>query len=131
MATPARIIVHCSDAKWRNIYLHFDGHLCAAGAKLHHHYSTQRAAEALVAMGGLSSLAQTLASSEFFNRDLGRKLEILTRVTLDQAWADDEHDVAYTYLWHDGAWHGNESCEPMLRFNDALIAGFSADEAAS
>jgi hypothetical protein len=35
-------------------------------------------------------------------------------------WRDDLQGTAYTYIWQDGAWHGNRSCEPML----PLVAQF-------
>jgi hypothetical protein len=104
MGTPARIIVHCADAKWRNVYLHFDGHLFRAGHTLFTNYNSQAAAEALVAHGNMRALYPTLVDCKFWHRDMGRELEILERDTLRAAFLDCPWTVCRTYVWSVGQW---------------------------
>lgn len=104
MGTPARIVVHCADAKWRNVYLHFDGHLFRAGDTLLTNYNSLTAAEALVGHGNMRSLGSTLAGCKFWHRDMGRDLEILERDTLRAAVQDCPWSVLWTYVWSDGRW---------------------------
>lgn len=56
MGTRSDIIVQRSDGKWCRIYCHWNGYLDHNGKILFEHYTSQQAAEALIALGSLSAL---------------------------------------------------------------------------
>lgn len=66
MGTRSDIIVHRGDGKWHRIYCHWDGYLENNGRILFDHYTSQSKADALVALGDLSSLGPELGSKHSF-----------------------------------------------------------------
>lgn len=72
MGTRSDIIVHRADGKWARIYCHWDGYLDHNGKILFEHYSDQAKAEALVALGNLSSLGEEIGEEHDF--DFGMKM---------------------------------------------------------
>ena len=66
MSTRSDIIVHLNSGKWHRIYCHSDGYLSHNGRILFDHYTDQSHAEALVALGDLSSLAPEIGEKHPF-----------------------------------------------------------------
>ncbi len=67
MGTRSDIIVKRSDNMWKRIYCHWDGYLSHNGQILFDHYNSQEKAEALVALGDLSSLAEEIGTKHNFD----------------------------------------------------------------
>lgn len=67
MGTRSDIIVHRADGKWARIYCHWDGYLEHNGRLLHEHYGSPEQAEALVALGDLSSLGPEIGEKHAFD----------------------------------------------------------------
>lgn len=67
MGTRSDIIVHKANGTWHRIYCHWDGYLDHNGKILFDHYTTQKQAEALVALGDLSSLGPTIGRKHSFD----------------------------------------------------------------
>lgn len=60
MGTRSDIIVHMTDGSWARIYCHWDGYLEHNGRILFDHYTSQKKAEALIALGDLSVLGEEI-----------------------------------------------------------------------
>lgn len=67
MSTRSDIIVHCADGKWARIYCHWDGYLAHNGRMLFDHYTSQRQADELVALGDLSILGEVIGVKHPFD----------------------------------------------------------------
>ena len=67
MSTRSDIIVQRADGKWHRIYCHSDGYLSYNGRILFDHYTSQASADALVALGDLSSLGPKIGTKHPFN----------------------------------------------------------------
>jgi hypothetical protein len=67
MGTRSDIIVHRADGKWARIYCHWDGYIENNGNILHEHYTTQDKADALMALGDLSSLGPEIGKKHDFD----------------------------------------------------------------
>jgi hypothetical protein len=67
MSTRSFIHVQRADGKWARIYCHFDGYWEGVGQTLQHHYNSQEKAEALVALGDISSLGEEIGEKHDFD----------------------------------------------------------------
>lgn len=67
MATRSFIHVQREDGKWARIYCHNDGYYENNGRLLHQFYNSQERAEALVALGDLSSLGESIGVKHSFD----------------------------------------------------------------
>ncbi len=57
MSTRSRIaVLQENDGSVKSVYCHWDGYLSGVGVTLLNHYNTYQRANAVVALGGLSSL---------------------------------------------------------------------------
>lgn len=66
MSTRSRISIINSDGKVRSIYCHHDGYLDHVGKKLVDFYDTERAINALLDLGDLSSLGNNPVSDKLY-----------------------------------------------------------------
>ncbi len=91
MGTRSDIIVHRADGKWARIYCHWDGYPEHNGFLLFEHYASQEKAEALVALGDLSALAETIGEKH----DFDWRMKHLSKTRKDPAAgnADDEPEA--------------------------------------
>jgi hypothetical protein len=94
MSTHSTISVKCRDGKRRTIYCHFDGYLSHNGRILLEHYSSQDAAEELVALGNLSGLNTSADTCVAYHRDRGD----------DFRMGDDFGQQDYNYTWDGKKW---------------------------
>lgn len=126
MSTNASITVHCKDGKFRTIYSHWDGYMEHHFPILTQHYNTQEKAEALVAMGDVSKLDESMEKPEghtfdtpvdgfsiFYGRDRGEKqkdIKCLVCNTFTDCF--QKNHQLYNYLFEDGKWSCyNYNCE--------------------
>lgn len=135
MGTRSDIIVERADGKWARIYCHWDGYLSHNGVILQEHFATQERAEALVALGDISSLKPSIEKPEghtfdnavdghtvFYGRDRG-ETDAAARIfdTLSEAWPEEGAWTEFTYVWsaERQAWgvgnpdHGSQAIVPL------------------
>jgi hypothetical protein len=136
MATRSFIHVQRTDGKWARIYCHSDGYWSHNGRLLQQYYASQERAEALVALGDISSLAETIGVKHDFdyrfkfydkygsNRQaMYEDPEYLRLARMCMAYGRDRgeknvdaavgdtleevfEDEEYVYVWRDGEWLG-------------------------
>lgn len=75
MATRSDIIVEMSNGKFARIYCHWKGYLDHNGRILQGHYNSQERAEALIALGDLSSLGEEIGEKHPFDPPPAIKLD--------------------------------------------------------
>ena len=121
-----------------SIYCHSDGYPSGVGATLRRHYANQFAAEALIALGNISSLGQYTAPragdahsfdkptddvTVAYTRDRGdawNDEQPCSHVSLSHWLTDTLSNIGYQhiYLFKDGAWTHIDPC----RMRAALVA---------
>lgn len=135
MGTRSAIIVKVGHRKYAGIYCHWDGYPTHVGKMLFNHYNTLDKAEALIALGDLSSLKENLAPPEgathtfdnpyvedktsnyasskvtvAYGRDRGETdpdfVHPKAGKTVDEV--SDKIDCAYVYVFRNGAWRYRE-----------------------
>jgi len=110
MATRATIGIVTAEGYIRYIYSHWDGYLDGVGATLLENYNTTAQVEDLIEMGDVSSLADTIAASEFYHRDRGEVLNAVCPLETDSL-TDLREEFAYVWTgdeWvarADGVWY--------------------------
>jgi len=67
MGTRSDIIAQLSNGKWKRIYCHWDGYLSHNGKILFDHYTDQKHVDALMALGNLSSLRESVGVKHPFD----------------------------------------------------------------
>ncbi|NTF16883.1 hypothetical protein G6L37_00390 [Agrobacterium rubi] len=67
MATRSHIHVQREDGKWASVYCHNDGYYENNGRLIHQFYNTQERAEALVALGSISSIGESIGVRHDFD----------------------------------------------------------------
>lgn len=67
MGTRSTIAIQNTDGSVTGIYCHWDGYLSHNGQILRDHYSTEELVRALIEVGDLSSLGETVGSKHDFN----------------------------------------------------------------
>ncbi len=67
MGTRSDIIVERANGKWARIYCHWDGYISGNGKTLFEHHNDQEKAEALVALGDMSSLGEVVGEKHAFD----------------------------------------------------------------
>jgi hypothetical protein len=105
MATRSTIAVQHQDGTVSQIYAHWDGYLSNNGNILYNSYTSCEQVEALVALGDVSSLSDTIDDTEFYMRDRdevddcdARKFDSLDAFYLNYQEED------YNYLFANGLW---------------------------
>ncbi len=93
MGTRSDNIVHRTDSKWARIYCHWDGYLEHNGKILFEHYNSQEQAEALVALGHLSSLAETIGKKHDFDWHMNLLTENRKRPEAEQLNREDQPEA--------------------------------------
>jgi len=133
MGTRSDIIVHRADGKWHRIYCHWDGYLSHNGRILFDHYTDQKHADALVALGNLSILAPKTGKPKghtfenkvegycvSYSRDRAvgmwcqeiakTKAELIAHEageigdTLQAVWPESDTWTEFTYVWDQDKW---------------------------
>lgn len=138
MGTRSDIIVHRTDGKWHRIYCHWDGYLENNGKLLFNHYTSQKAVEALVKPGDMSSLAPECSKPKghtfdkpvkgycvYYGRDRGEKDVAGTIAdTLAGCWPENDTWTEFTYVWTEAQWwvgDPDEGTQTLINLGDALM----------
>lgn len=139
MGTRSAIIVKVGK-EYKGIYCHWDGYPTGlgVGAKLHIHYNSQEKAEALIALGDLSSLREKLAPEEGTTHTFDNpQADVTVAYGRDRGETDPDYthpktgktveevsnkiDCAYIYVFRNGRWMFRASWRKTLR-NLAKVA---------
>jgi len=97
MSTSSNINVKVGD-KYHSVYCNFDGYPAGVGSQLVFNYNSQELAESLVSLGFISSVGDTVESTEYYGRDRGETgVEFEVRDTP----LDEE---SYCYIWDGSEW---------------------------
>jgi hypothetical protein len=101
MATRSTIGIKSQDGTVKAIYCHWDGYPAGVGLGLIDNYNSKEQADALIALGGFSSLMETLEETKAgaYGND-SDKARTFTGV---QDWLDNFNSgEEYAYLYEDG-----------------------------
>jgi hypothetical protein len=101
MATRSTIGIKSEDGTVKAIYCHWDGYPAGVGLGLIDNYDSKAQAEALIALGGFSSLMETLEETKAgaYNTE-SDKARVFTGV---QDWLDNFNSgEEYAYLYEEG-----------------------------
>lgn len=100
MATRSYIGIQKND-KVECIYCHHDGYLDGVGLVLVNCYKSLEKAEALIALGHISSISKSISNIVTY----GTKADTVSlKDFLEMPYKDDE-DIEYFYLFKDEKWH--------------------------
>jgi len=108
MSTHCSIAVVNDDGTVEAVYCHFDGNVRSVGRALVLKFNSKEAAQSLVALGDLSSVAGRL---EAFSRDLGEPFEdnkprtYGNLETYGMLVTEEIVDSGYRYFFRDGQWY--------------------------
>jgi hypothetical protein len=118
MGTRSTIAVKHLDGSVSQIYCHWDGCLEHNGKILTEHYATQELAEALVALGDMSSLDKSIECPEghtfdtsirgysvFYGRDRGEEDCEACRFADGAEFIRNRQSQQYDYIFADGSWY--------------------------
>jgi len=119
MATRSNIAYKNAEGKIISVYAHWDGYPEHNGEMLRRFYNSQAQAEALVALGSISSLGSELGEKQDFDnrdtqkdewtlayhRDRGEDL-VISEYDDIPSWIDDMEE--YAYLYTDAGWIVND-----------------------
>jgi len=102
MSTRAVIAAKCGDGSCKAVYVHYDGY--GLWPILQENYNSQDKVDALVALGDLSSLGDSLETCKAYGRDNGKAVEITVLDRLDDALTELDWGQEYIYLWDGSGW---------------------------
>jgi hypothetical protein len=125
MSTNSTISVELPDNKGvKTVYCHWDGYLEGVGATLLNDFNTQEKAEALVALGDLSSVA---GGVEAYHRDRGEAWSaVAPRDTKSVLGLRARINTLqeYNYIFSQGAWYVFQPATPihsvLIKVSDLL-----------
>lgn len=130
MSTRCSITAKCEDGKFRSVYCHFDGYPDGAGATLLNSYVDQKKIEAMLALGDMSQLCDSIECPEghsysdsvdghsvFYGRDRGETdVECLVKDSRNEC--HEKNSQAYDYFWDGENW----------LIGDVKLADFKEDD---
>jgi hypothetical protein len=100
MGTRSDIIIKRPGVEeYASIYCHWDGYPSHNGRILRENYTTHDEVVALIQLGGLSSLRESLSDTISYHGWRGEEIEILVTSNLR-----DHTNQSYSYLFKDGEW---------------------------
>lgn len=104
MATRGTIAVVHKNGTVSQVYAHWDNYLSGTGQTLMDHYNSQELAESLVTVGDISSVGNTVETTEYYGRDRGED-EVEARVFTDlDGYYSGLQTQEYNYLFANGEW---------------------------
>ena len=106
MATRSRIAIENQDGSVTSVYCHWDGHIETNGVILNNNYNTKDKVEALIELGNLSSLDETLETTVAYARDRGEDSHQAIYSNVEELFEDGFGDIVeYVYCFtKDGIW---------------------------
>jgi hypothetical protein len=129
------IIVHLCNGRWARIDCQWDGYREYNGYMFFDHYTSQTAAEKLIALGNLLILGPEIGREHpshsrrwdwccACGRDLGdRNTEAKIGDNLSEIWPEE---IGWTYVWDDGHWwvaDPDKGTRGLVNLGDALMGG--------
>jgi hypothetical protein len=110
MATRSRIAIENQDGSVTSIYCHWDGYIKSNGVILNEKYNTKDKVEALIALGDISSLDETIDRTVAYHRDQDDDLIQTPFNNVEELFEDGfRSGVEYIYCFtKDGIWLVNE-----------------------
>jgi len=116
MGTSCYIGIKIADDQYRSIFCAFDGYPMHVGKTLKENYSDRVKAESLISLGDMKKLAEHIAISVFYRRDLGETGAVDTEVRTMEEMLDE----AYAYIFDDGKWLCASRSDVWLSIDDAI-----------
>lgn len=112
MATRSSIAKMHEDGKIEVVYCHWDGYLENNGKLLKKYYNSQEMVDKLLEQGDLSSLSDSIETSQFYIRDRkeDRQKCLADKVNFEEY--QKNHCQEYNYLWRDSKWFYSEYHTP-------------------
>ena len=117
MATRSTIAVEHADGTVSQVYCHWDGYLDHNGRMLVTHYNSLERAEALVALGSISSLAASIdcpnghnfvqpveGYTVFYGRDRGEDETEPNKFSNFEMYKYELEEQEYNYIFRNGEW---------------------------
>ena len=108
MSTHSRIGRVLPNGGIESVYCHFDGYPSGVGSTLLEHYNDPAKVAALIALGNLSSLAETLEETRAYSRDRGESIVDNKAEIRDREYyylcMSRKDGVQWAYLFKDGKW---------------------------
>lgn len=107
MSTNSLIGIEKQDGNVEYIYCHWDGYLSGNGAWLLQNYQDRTKVQALINLGDISSLGNTVEECVAYHRDRGEAWEDVKPDTVSrEEYLKRPIDVPYLYLYDtQGRWH--------------------------
>ena len=103
MATRSTIGIKTEDGTIKAIYCHWDGYPAGVGAGLRQNYNSKEQAEALINLGGFSSLMETLEETKA--GAYGTESDSARTFTGEADWFENFNaGEEYYYLWDENRW---------------------------
>ena len=102
MATRSRIALKLNDGRYMSIYAHWDGHPGTRGPILTEHYKEYDTVLALMSMGDVSSLGESLTDTIFYSRDRGEGLNYNIHDDRQALCREYHSDEEYIYVFEKG-----------------------------
>lgn len=104
MSTRSVIILKRKEGDYKSISCHWDGYPTYVGALLMDHYNSYDKANELTELGDLSTLKETITTSQFYGRDRGEtRVGFRITKTIDESLS--YRDYEYIYKFEDGTWY--------------------------
>ena len=108
MSTSAAIGIRQPDGTVRAVRLNWDGYVAHAGAILGGWYKTAEAVNALIALGDLSKINETVERCVAYHRDCREQYRLprsFASVEDYQYCGMGQMNANYLYIFDDGVWH--------------------------
>lgn len=103
MSTRSYICKQVDSGKYEGIYCHFDGYISGVGDTLDHYYDTKEKVDALIALGNISSLEETLEDTKA--KAYGGEDEKPFILTSEEIEALGDSDIEFVYCYEaNGLW---------------------------
>jgi len=136
MATRSRIAIENQDGSVTSVYCHWDGHIETNGVILNEKYNTKDKVEALITLGDISSLDETIDRTVAYHRDQDDDL-IQTPFNNVEELFEDGFGIGIEYVYcftKDGIWLVNEYGSNQVQVlseaieEEGLIKQFEEDD---
>ena len=121
MSTRSAIGYMRTDGTVRAVYCHWDGYLNGAGKTLIENYNLI-GVDDLLDLGNISSLAETIEGTEFYERDRGEDPVEAREFKSEYEMVDWFSWSEYFYILNDDKWYVSEHCAEFLPLDERLTA---------
>ena len=121
MGTPCAIGMKMADGSVKAIRCNYDGYVAGAGAILGGWYTQPEEVEALLKLGDLSELRETIDDCVAYHRDRGEELSPAVKFDKVEDFRLTGNDIMcadFLYIFEDGQWStfGLKGVDEWIRF---------------